>query len=63
MEQLTAIEKQTIKLIIKNEIRQRQTELNETEQKQNINVVDIQNIMFLKNDIDKLNVIVKKLGG
>ena len=63
MEQLTATEKQTIKLIIKNEIRQQQTELNEIEKKQNINIIDIQNIMFLKNDIDKLNIIIKKLGG
>ena len=63
MEQLTAIEKQIIKNLLKTETKQQQAQVEQLEKLTNKNFVDIQNIAYLKADIERLKTIIKKLGG
>lgn len=63
MEQLTALEKQTIKNLLRTETRQQQAQVDQIEKLTNKNFVDIQNIAYLKADIERLKTIIKKLGG
>lgn len=63
MEQLTALEKQILKNLLRTETRQQQAQIDQIEKLTNKNFVDIQNIAYLKADIERLKTIIKKLGG